>query len=244
MTNKKKVFITGGTGSVGQSLIESFNCPNYELYFQYNTDSLTADALVKKFNAISFQINFLENFQLPEIDFDIIINNLGINISDVVTHMVSETSWDETLLINLKVPFKIVKKYLPNMMTKKWGRIINISSIYGLRASEFNLPYTVSKHGISGITRTISKEYASYGITCNEICPAAIESKMMDRIASSAAKKEGISIDEYFNSVRNEIPAKRMANPCDVASLSFYLSSDEAGFINGASIPIDGGLIC
>jgi NAD(P)-dependent dehydrogenase (short-subunit alcohol dehydrogenase family) len=242
---QKKVLITGGTGSVGQALIESFSLHKYDVYFQFNQSVKIATMLQKKFGAKKVQIDFFNKFKLPNINFDILINNAGINISDKLTHKVSDEDWKKTLLINLEVPFKIIKNYLPYMIKNKWGRIINISSIYGLRASEQNLPYTVSKHALTGITQTIAKEYASFGINCNEICPSAIESEMMTRFAKkSVNKKESSSIEEYLKEVSESIPAKRMAKPIDIASLALYLASDEAGFINGCSIPVDGGLIC
>ncbi len=241
---QKRVFITGGTGSVGQSIIEAFTSKKYEIYFQFNKDEKTAETLIKKYNVKKIQIDFTKKFELPSINFDIIVNNAGINISDAMTHKVKNEDWSKTLSFNLEIPFKIVKKYLPYMVSQKWGRIVNISSIYGLRATEQNLPYTVSKHGLTGITQTIAKEYASKGITCNEICPSAIESKMMIRIAKKGAKKENSTVQQYLEEVSELIPAKRMAKPFEIASLVVYLSSEEAGFINGCSIPIDGGLIC
>jgi 3-hydroxybutyrate dehydrogenase len=242
---KRKVFITGGTGSVGQALVKSFALHNYDIYFQYNQNVKTASLISKKFGVKNIQIDFFKKFKLPNINFDIIINSAGINISDKMSHEVSNEDWSKTLLINLDVPFKIIKNYLPYMIKNKWGRIINISSIYGLRASEQNLPYTVSKHGLAGITQTIAKEYANIGISCNEICPSAIESDMMIRFAKQSVKsKENRSVEEYLKQVRESIPAKRMAKPIDIATLALYLATDEAGFINGCSIPVDGGLIC
>jgi NAD(P)-dependent dehydrogenase (short-subunit alcohol dehydrogenase family) len=241
----KKVFITGGTGSVGQCLIEAFSKDCYDVYFQYNSNIQTANTIIQKYQAKGIQINFLNDYVLPDIDFDIIVNNLGVNISDTLTHLVSNESWKTTIFLNLEIPFQIIKKYLFYMMKNKWGRIINISSIYGLRASEQNLPYTVSKHGLTGITQTIAKEYAQYGISCNEICPSAIESKMMQSIALSAVDRQEVqSIDEYFDDDRKEIPAQRMAFPNDISHLTVFLATEHAGFINGVSIPIDGGLIC
>ncbi|MCX6154094.1 MAG: SDR family oxidoreductase [Candidatus Kapabacteria bacterium] len=244
MAKRKAVFITGGTGSVGQSLIELFTSSEFEVYFQFYKDVQKAQELSKKFKAQSFQIDFFGNFVLPDTNFDIIINNAGINISDARTHLVTKENWQKTLFFNLEIPFMIIKKYLPYMMENKYGRIINISSIYGLRASEENLPYTVSKHGLTGITQTIAKEYAEFGITCNEICPAAINSMMMDRIALNYAKKENSTVRQYLKEVCDAIPTKRMAEPKEIASLSLFLCSQNASFINGSSIPVDGGLIC
>ena len=181
---------------------------------------------------------------MPDIDFDIIVNNIGINISDELTHDVDNSIWHDTLNINLTAPFKVCKFYLPKMINKKWGRIININSIYGLRGVDYNSPYTASKHGLSGLTKTIAKEYAGDGITCNEICPGAIESELMDRIATRVAREDGISTEEFLSEVAKSYPAKRMALPREVSAIVLFLASSEASYINGASIPVDGGLIC
>lgn len=240
----KKVFITGGTGSVGRVLVEYFSQNEYEVYFQFLKDIKTARLLSGKFGSKPIKINFTKKFLLPNIKFDIVINNAGLHTTSYLTHEILESDWTRTLRVNLEVPFMIIKKYLPNMIKNKWGRIINISSIYGLRATDQNLPYTVSKHGLSGVTKTIAKEYAAIGITCNEICPASIESNMMNGIAIEESIRINKTAEEYLNEIKNLIPAKRMALPQDIASTALFLASEEASFINGISIPVDGGLIC
>ncbi len=241
--NSKNVLITGGTGSVGTSLIEKFSQSNGKVYFQYNRNNELSAYLEKEYGAVGYEINFNSEDPLPDKEFDIIVNNAGINITKTFSHGVEDQEWNETMNTNLFYPFKIVRKYLPYMIKNKWGRIINISSIYGLRSSEKNLSYNVSKHGLSGLTKTIAKEYASYGITSNEICPGPIESEMMLRIAKEKEMSEGIKAEEYLDSVRELVPAKCMAKPEDIAYLALFLSSEYAGYISGVSIPVDGALI-
>lgn len=242
--NPKKVFITGGTGTVGSSLIESFFNKGYSVYFQFSSNDTKAKELETTYQAKSFKIDFKQNFELPDINFDVIVNNTGINISDVLTHEVVESNWQETLNVNLTAPFKVCKFYLPKMMEKKWGRIININSIYGLRGVDNNSPYNVSKHGLTGLTKSIAKEYAIHGITCNEICPGAIESALMNRIADRIAKEKGTTPEIFLNEVASTYPSKRLVMPKEVSALALFLASEEASFINGSSIPVDGGLIC
>ena len=130
------------------------------------------------------------------------------------------------------------------MVNNHWGRIINISSIFGIRGVDRNLPYTVSKHGLSGLTKTIAKEYARMGITCNEICPGPIDSEMIRRIAADKFREEGVNPQEYLSELENEIPAGRLSKVEDVTSLCVFLASKDAQYINGVSIPVDGGLTC
>lgn len=244
MRNVKKIFISGGTGTVGSSLIESFFKKGYSVYFQFSSNDKKAKELENTYHAKSFKIDFNQNFDLPDLNFDIIVNNTGINISDVLTHEVDEFTWQKTLNVNLNAPFKVCKFYLPKMIENKWGRIININSIYGLRGVEYNSPYITSKHGLTGLTKSIAKEYAIHGITCNEICPGAIESELMNRIAERVSKEEKTTPEIFLQNVASQYPAKRLVLPKEVSDLAIFLASEEASFINGSSIPVDGGLIC
>lgn len=246
MTNHQKTrraLITGGTGSVGRALVEAFVATGYKVTFQYHSNLTTAKELAKSFGAEAIQMDLLKSIDLPRTDFDVVVNSAGINISDVTTREVTLGDWNRTLMLNVTVPFRIAKLCLPYMIQNRWGRIINMSSIYGLRAVEGNLPYTVSKHALSGLTKTIAKEYAADGVTCNEICPGPIDSDMMSRIGAKEAADAGKSLGEYFRGVCEEIPAGRMADPREIAALAVFLASSEAGYLTGVSIPFDGGMI-
>ncbi|MGH9908668.1 MAG: SDR family NAD(P)-dependent oxidoreductase [Pyrinomonadaceae bacterium] len=245
MSSKKAraVFITGGTGSVGKALVQAFAMNSYRVTFQYCHDKSTANRLGKRFGAEPLQLDFEREFTLPSWDFDIVVNNAGINISDKRAHEVAIEAWNRTLQVNLTAPFQIIRQCLPSMLKKGWGRIINISSIYGLRAVEGNFPYTVSKHGLSGFTKTIAKEYAAVGITCNEICPGPINSTMMREIGQREAARSGGTVQDYLKEVCDEIPADRMLKPSELAALAIFIASDDAAYLNGASITLDGGMI-
>jgi len=173
----------------------------------------------------------------------VLVNNAGINISKHPCRDVARSDWDATILVNVTIPFILSQQCLPHMLGQKWGRIVNISSIYGLRGVEGNLPYTVSKHALSGLTKTLTKEYAEHNITCNEICPGPIDSEMMTRVSADRARLEGVSLEDYMAEVCEEIPARRLATPNEVSSLALYLASPIAAYINGAAIPVDGGLV-
>jgi len=240
---KRRVLITGGTGSVGQALIEKFAANGDIVTFQYRGKKDRADEIARSFNASAIQLDFEKDTTLPRADFDILVNNSAINIADPVTHEVPLKDWNSTILVNVTAPFCLAQQCLPHMKKRKWGRIINISSIYGLRAVWGRCPYTVSKHALSGLTKTIAKEYAHFGITCNEICPGPIDSEMMDRIAKESGKKEGQTAKQYLSDVCEEIPAGRLAKPTEIADLAVFIASSKAGYLTGVSIPLDGGMI-
>lgn len=241
--SKRHVLVTGGTGSVGRALVESFSRNGDLVTFQYNANEAAAVKLRDSLNVKTLQIDFRSSATLTHTDFDVLVNNAGVNISKQRSHNVTRADWDQTFLVNVTVPFLLAQQCLPHMLNKRWGRIINMSSIYGLRGVETNLPYTASKHALSGLTKTIAKEYAEHNITCNEICPGPIESDMMTRVSKERARLDGISLEAYLAEVRDEIPAGRMARPAEIASLALFLASPEAAYVTGASIPIDGGII-
>lgn len=233
-----KVLITGGTGSVGQELIKVFTQDqNNEITFTYFDNENLATSLSKQYKCKA--ISLKREFDLPN-DFDIIVNNAGIINSLCSIENIDISKWNETLYVNLTLPFLIIKENLPHMKENKFGRIINISSIYGVCAEEDVCPYSVSKHGLIGLTRAVAKEYGAYGITCNAICPATINSSMSNRLADfyTNTPKER---KEYFDLLINATPTKKLVEPIEVANFAYFISKSEALNINGAVLMLDGG---
>ena len=218
-----RVLITGGTGSVGMELIRLFSASKqYDITFTYYSNVERAKRLVEKYNCSATTIDQIDN------SYDIIVNCAGIVNSLAPIEEIEEEKWEEALRVNLTIPFLIIKKNLPYMKEKHWGRIINIASIYGVCAEEDVTPYSVSK------------EYAQYGITCNAVCPATIASEMSDRIADFYSHTEE-ERNEYFKALCDSVPAKRLVYPDEVAEFVYFLCGNKAGYINGATLMIDGG---
>jgi 3-hydroxybutyrate dehydrogenase len=230
-----KIIITGGTGSVGVELVKRFTAnKEFEVWFTYHSNVERANFLSKQYHCKAIRVEDIDN------DYDIVINNAGIVNSLVSCEDVLLENWEETLKVNLTLPFTIIKKNLPHMKEKSWGRIINISSIYGVRAEEDVTPYTASKHGLIGLTKSVAKEYAKFGITCNAICPGTVVSELSERLADyyTSNKEER---QEYFEELNNAVPAKRLVYPKEIADFTYFIASEEAAYINGATLMIDGG---
>lgn len=239
-----RVFISGGTGSVGRALVRAFAEQRYRVTFQYHANERAAFDLARDTSATPLKLDFLDKgMVLPKQSFDILINNAGINDVFGNVDKIPLDGWERTLRINLTVPFLLCREYLPSMINNNWGRIINISSIYGLRAAATYSPYVASKHGLTGLTKTIAYEFARNGITCNAICPGPVDSDMVRRIANKRAPELGISLEAYLASVSTELPIGRMATPQDVSTAALFLASRDASYLNGVSLPVDGGAI-
>lgn len=239
----RRALITGGTGSVGEALVRQFTAGGFAVTFQYATNRDRAAELESETGATALQLDFMGAVSLTDSNFDVVINCAGINVTSTRTAEISNGEMEATLSVNLVAPFQIIRSVLPYMMERRWGRVINIGSIYSLRASTNNCSYNISKHGLVGLTKSIAVEYASFGITANDICPSAIESELMQRIAVGQSQETDATPEEFLEGVRRANPAERMALPTDVASTAWFLASDEASFINGTAIVVDGGQI-
>lgn len=239
----KKVLITGGTGSIGQSLVRRFVTDGYEVTFQFSSKDGEAKKLSVEIGAIPLKLDFRKNVTLEDNEFDVLVNSAGINKTSELSGDVTYADWFETMQVNLTAPFQLIQQCLPHMCSNKWGRIININSIYGLIVVEQNLPYNVSKHGLTALTKTIAREYARFNITSNEICPGPVESELMLSIARREGGSTNEEISRYFSEVKLEIPAGRLALPEDISNLTSFLATKEAGYLNGVSIRMDGGMV-
>jgi 3-hydroxybutyrate dehydrogenase len=240
-TSTRRVLITGGTGVVGRALVASFSTAGYETTFSYFSNRSVAEELEREFDVRSVHLD-LKNYEsvILESSYDVLVNNAGVNISRVPVASVEQRFLRETLSINFLGAFKLCQLVLPAMCEAGWGRIINIGSIYSFRGSVANSPYVASKHALSGLTKAIAREYAHKGITSNEICPGAIESDLMYRIAAYVAEHEGGTREQYLDDVRNRAPSHRMTLPREVADLAVFLAGSKSDHVNGTAIVIDG----
>lgn len=231
-----KILITGGTGTLGEALLKEFCDKENKIIFTYNSNKEKAIEFGGKYNAMAIHTNDLKNINY---DFDIIINNAGISGDVMELSKLKTESWNEVFDVNVTLPFDIIKRNIEYMKNKGYGRIINISSIYAIKAEEELSAFNSSKCALIGLTKSVTKEYAKYGITCNVILPGTLESNVTEKIAALYSSDE--ERNNYYYELTKNIPAKRLGKPDEVAKLVKFISSDEASYINGATITIDGG---
>jgi len=161
---------------------------------------------------------------------DILINNAGITKDSLLLRM-KEEDWNRVLQVNLNGAFNCLKAVLRSMVKQKYGRVVNISSVIGIRGNIGQANYSASKAGIIGLTKSLAREVGRYGITVNAVAPGFIDTTMTRRL-----NKEAV------DTIISQVPLQRMGKPGEVASLVSYLVSEEAAYITGEVIKIDGGM--
>jgi len=180
---------------------------------------------------------------IDELDprIDILVNNAGLQVVAPI-HEFPVDKFHLILTVMLEAPFRLVRRALPHMYENKFGRVINISSIHGLRASPFKSAYVTAKHGLEGLSKVTALEGAEHGVTSNCINPAYVRTALVEGQIADQAKANNLDPDEVVSEVMLQRAAiKRLIEPDEVAELVAYLCSPAGTFITGASLPIDGG---
>jgi 3-hydroxybutyrate dehydrogenase len=172
---------------------------------------------------------------------DILVNNAGIQFTADVQDFPDE-KWHQVIAINLSGIFFAIKAALPHMQAKKFGRIINISSVHGLIGSTHKVAYVAAKHGVIGMSKVVALENAGSGITCNSICPGWVHTPLVQAQIEANAARDGISVEQATeNLLIEKQPSKQFATPEQMGELAAFLASDAAAQMTGIALPVDGG---
>ena len=251
---KKIALITGGARGIGQA-ISSVLLKDTEMMILIDKAEKELTQTVgelKKLNqnvkGVHLDLNdnkYLEkviNEILVEYKYvNILINNAGIGsgVNPKMIHEYDDDFWEISLEINLTIPYKLSKCFLPGMIKKKWGRIINIASVAGKTGFKYGGAYCASKHGLIGLTKTIALEVAQHGITVNAICPGPIDTTMLrNRLKFEISERSSSMaiLEKESNAIG------RFIQPEEVANLVYYLSLEKSGAITGEALNISGGI--
>lgn len=228
----RTVLITGGNRGIGFALAEEFIAQGHRVAVTARTGegpagSLTVRADVTDGAALDAAFAEVEEKLGP---IEVLVANAGITKDTLIMRM-SDEEFDSVIETNLGGTFKVVKRAIKGMIKQRFGRIVLISSVVGLFGSAGQVNYSSSKSALVGMARSLTRELGSRGITANVVAPGFIETDM------TAALPE-----EQQEQYRKNIPAGRFAQPTEVAKVCAWLASDDAGYISGAVIPVDGGL--
>ena len=227
----KKVIVTGGNRGIGKGIVLSLLDQGY-LVLATSRDSKKFDMSHQNLEVTNLDVcdqASIDNFQkiVNDFDPDILINNAGITKDNLFLRM-TEDDWAEVIDTNLNSVFRMTKLVVRGMLKKKWGRIINISSISGSMGNPGQTNYSASKAGVEAFSRSLAKELGSRNITVNSVAPGFIQTDMTQGLIDKEITKK--------------IPLQRVGSVEDVASLINFLVSEESNYITGQTLVVDGGL--
>ena len=232
----KKALVTGGSRGIGAAIVKKLSEAGAFVYINYRSSEEEAKRLLEniggKGELLRFDVGNPKEVEeaLKGVDVDILVNNAGI-AEDALLLRLSLDSLEKVLRVNLIGAIWSSKVVLRGMLKKRWGRIINISSVVGLSGNPGQVAYASSKAGLIGFTKSLAKEVSGRGITVNCVAPGFIETDMTS----------GFSEDEK-KAIISQVPVGRAGSPEDVANLVVFLSSDLASYITGEVINVSGGL--
>ena len=253
MNFQKTILVTGSTSGIGLAITEKFYSEFYNVVIVGKVKLKVINKLKKNFDKdrsliLNLDLTKVNNIKkliiLAKKKFkkiDVLVNCAGMQAVSPIDKY-SEDIWRKLLDINLNVAFYMTKYALPIMRKNNWGRIINIASTHGLIGSVNKSAYTASKHGIVGLTKVTALETAKENITCNSICPGFVLTELIqDQIDTIARKFKLSNAKAQIQLLKDKQPSLRFVQKSHIADLIYFLCSDSASEITGATIPIDGG---
>lgn len=237
----KTVIVTGGSRGIGRAMAEKFAKENYNVLLNYNKSEYSALDTAKKYKNIEIfkadvsnpkDVEAMINFAIEKFGkIDVLINNAGISSTSLLQDL-SLDEWNNLFNVNVTGTFLTTKNVLPYMISQKAGKIINISSIWGIVGASMEVAYSASKAAIIGFTKALAKEVGPSGITVNAIAPGIV---MTDMVSNLTVKE--------FEEIRNEIPLEKIGETTDIANVAFFLASEDANYITGQVISPNGGWV-
>lgn len=236
----KKALVTGATGGLGQAIAKALKAQGAKVAIS-GTRAEILNALAKDMGGgtVALPANLSDMAAVDKLaadagaalgGVDILVNNAGINRDNLLMRM-SEEEWQAVFKVNLEAAFRLCKALLRGMMKNRWGRIVNITSIVGVTGNPGQANYAAAKAGLIGFSKALAQEVASRNITVNCVAPGFIVSPMTDALS-----------DEQKSKLLERIPQGKMGTAEDVAAAVAYLASDEAAYVTGQTLHVNGGM--
>ncbi len=242
---RRVVLVTGSSRGLGRAIAETFGRRQLDVAVHYVRSAGPADEVVEAIRAAggqaeAFAADVADPGQCQELvkavterfgALDVLVNNAGVT-KDTLALRMKDEDWQSVIDTNLSAAFYLARGALRGMLRTGFGRVINVSSVVGLRGNVGQANYVAAKAGLIGLTKALAREYAAKGVTVNAVAPGFIESDMTAELAP-----------ELKSAYLREIPAGRFGTPADVANAVAFLASDDAAYINGQTLVVDGGMV-
>ncbi|MBO7150099.1 MAG: 3-oxoacyl-ACP reductase FabG [Clostridia bacterium] len=241
----KVALVTGASGGIGKAIAQKFIDNGYFVVGQYNSGRKSIDDFTKQlklqgksdyFFSIKADLSktqdiedMMENVLKSFKSIDVLVNNAGVSLTKLITDT-TLIEWDKVFDVNVKSAYLITNKVLKGMISKQYGKIINVSSMWGLVGSSMEVCYSASKASLIGFTKALAKEVGPSNINVNCVCPGVIDTPMNAHLTQ-----------EDLSDIASETPLNRIGTPEEVADLVYFLGSEQSKFITGQVISCDGG---
>jgi 3-hydroxybutyrate dehydrogenase len=238
----RTALVTGGAGGIGAACARALAATGHHVTVA-DIDQPGARRVADEIGGDAWELDLLDTAALETtvIDTDVLVNNAGIQVVSPIESFDPE-AFRMIQRLMVEAPFLLIRAALPAMYARGFGRIINVSSVHGLRASRHKVAYVAAKHALEGISKVTALEGGEHGVTSNCVNPAYVRTPLVDRQIAAQAKENGIGESEVLEEVflaRSAV--KRLIEPGEVGSLVSWLASDTAGMVSGSSYSMDGG---
>ncbi|SDI65956.1 3-hydroxybutyrate dehydrogenase [Actinokineospora alba] len=238
----RSALVTGGASGIGRACARALAAAGAKVHV-VDRDLPGAELVAAEVGGWAHGVDLSDPAALDTLptDVDVLVNNAGLQ-HVAALHEFPPERFDLIQRVMVTAPFLLIRRSLPHMYARGWGRIVNISSVHGLRASAFKSAYVAAKHGLEGLSKVAAIEGAPHGVTSNCVSPGYVRTPLVQNQIDAQAREHGIGADEVVERVLlDRAPVKRLIEPEDVAELVRWLCGPHAGHLTGASVPVDGG---
>ncbi|MDQ1601071.1 MAG: 3-hydroxybutyrate dehydrogenase [Actinomycetota bacterium] len=238
----KHAVVTGGGSGIGAAIAEALAAAGARVTVA-DLDGDAAASVADRIRGEVWQVDLSKPAARDDLELsaDILVNNAGVQTVSPVEEF-DPARWRFIVDLMLVAPFQLTRAVLPGMYERGWGRILNVSSVHGLRASAYKSAYVAAKHGLEGLSKVVALEGGEHGVTSNCVCPGYVRTPLVEKQIADQAAVHGIDEAEVVEQVMlTETAIKRLVEPDEVAELVAWVAGPAAGYVNGASLTMDGG---
>jgi 3-hydroxybutyrate dehydrogenase len=238
----RTALVTGGASGIGAACARELAGRGAAVVVA-DVDDVAAKVLADEIGGSAWAIDLLDVGALEELvlETDVLVNNAGVQSVAPITEF-SPERFRSMLALMVEAPFLLIRAALPHMFAQRFGRIVNVSSVHGIRASEYKVAYVTAKHGLEGLSKVTALEGGPHGVTSNCVNPGYVRTPLVAKQIADQARTHGVPEQEVVETILlSESAIKRLVEPEEVAALVGFLASPDAGMVTGASYTMDGG---